>query len=154
MDAETVPYRAQGARPKLTDAERRWFTKQGDAVKGPYPAESLARSLKGGVLKPSSLVRAEDEVEWRPLRTVDAVMDAVRGPKGPGWTPDPRVGAETQERFAGNLQRGFAAGFVGGLLGLILVLLLARGHETKRGAVFGFGLQLVFGILLQLLATK
>jgi len=148
MEGEKVPYREPGVRPKLTDEERRWFTKQGDREMGPYALDALVRSVKSGMLKQSALVRAEDETEWRPLRTVDAVTEAIRGPS-PGWTKDVGAEAPVPEMFTGgSFGSGFAAGFVGGLVGWILVLALAKGYETKRGASAGFALQFLLGVVI------
>jgi hypothetical protein len=144
MEEPGVPYRAQGERPKLTDEERRWFTKQGDVVKGPYPTDALVRSVKNGMLKRTALVRGEDEVEWRPLGEVAALTEAIRGPRA-GWTADPRDGAVI-EAPPGTFAGGFAAGFFGGLIGLIVVHAVAKSAETKRGANVGFFVQLAVGI--------
>ena len=50
----------------------------------------------------------------------------------------------------GNLPLGFMAGFFGGCVGAGLVLALAKGPATKRGAAIGFACQAVVGILLRL----
>lgn len=47
----------------------------------------------------------------------------------------------------GNTGLGFLAGFFGGILGLVLVLILAKGRRTKKGAIFGIVGQLVVGLL-------
>lgn len=46
---------------------------------------------------------------------------------------------------------GLAAGFFGGCIGLILVLMIAKGEETKKGAKIGFGAAIVFNIVVRLL---
>jgi hypothetical protein len=53
----------------------------------------------------------------------------------------------------GNLPLGFCAGFFGGCIGLILVMSIAKGEETKKGAKIGFGAQLVIGGILRVMAN-
>ncbi len=50
----------------------------------------------------------------------------------------------------GSLGLGLLAGVFGGCIGLVLVYLLAKGSETKKGAAIGFGIQAVLGILIRL----
>jgi hypothetical protein len=45
----------------------------------------------------------------------------------------------------GSFGLGFCAGFFGGCIGLILVLAIAKGAQTKRGAGVGFAVQIVVG---------
>jgi hypothetical protein len=59
----------------------------------------------------------------------------VEGPVAPG-------------NVKGNIVLGFLAGFFGGCLGLGLVLAIAKGTQTKRGASIGFSAQVIVGILL------
>ncbi len=47
----------------------------------------------------------------------------------------------------GSLPLGALAGFFGGCLGLVLVLVLAKGPQTKKGAWIGFGVAIVLGVL-------
>ncbi len=49
----------------------------------------------------------------------------------------------------GSLPLGFIAGFIGGCIGLILVHLIAKGPETKKGAGIGFACQIVVGVILR-----
>jgi hypothetical protein len=51
----------------------------------------------------------------------------------------------------GSMGLGFLAGFFGGCIGLILVLIIAKGPQTKKGAGFGFAAQIVVGILLRVI---
>jgi hypothetical protein len=67
--------------------------------------------------------------------------NAYRGPTGV-MQVDPNV-------QTGNMALGFCAGFFGGCIGLGLVLALAKGPKTKRGAGIGFACQTVVGIALQ-----
>jgi hypothetical protein len=66
---------------------------------------------------------------------------AYRGPMGammPG-----------QVAVEGNMALGFCAGFFGGCIGLGLVLALAKGQRTKRGAGIGFACQSMVGIAIR-----
>lgn len=47
----------------------------------------------------------------------------------------------------GSIGLGFLAGFFGGLLGLILVLVMAKGAKTKKGAIYGIIGQVVLGLI-------
>ena len=47
----------------------------------------------------------------------------------------------------GSTGLGFLAGFFGGILGLVLVLILAKGRKTKKGAIFGIVGQFVLGFV-------
>jgi len=51
----------------------------------------------------------------------------------------------------GTLIGGLAAGFFGGCIGLILVMMIAKGKETKKGAKIGFGAAIAFNIIVRLL---
>jgi hypothetical protein len=48
----------------------------------------------------------------------------------------------------GSFILGFLAGFFGGCIGLGLVLAIAKGPQTKRGAGIGFSAQVLAGIVL------
>ena len=61
------------------------------------------------------------------------------GPMGPGGYMPP----VTQ----GSLPLGILAGFFGGCIGLILVLIIAKGPQTKKGAWIGFAVGMVLGII-------
>jgi hypothetical protein len=67
-----------------------------------------------------------------------AYDSAYRGPTGAVTTPT-----------EGSLALGFLAGFLGGCIGAGLVLALAKGPKTKRGAGLGFACQTVVGIALR-----
>lgn len=62
----------------------------------------------------------------------------------PGFTPPPHV-PPTQ----GSMALGFLAGFFGGCLGWALVLVFAKGSETKKGAGLGLACQFVLGFALR-----
>jgi hypothetical protein len=141
-----APYREPGERPALSDETRRYFTKNGDVVKGPYDHEAIVRSLKSGRMKLSTLVRGEDEEEWRPAGTDPRFARTKTAPTGRGMTHDDRAAIVEQGSFVA----GFAAGFFGGCIGAFLVATLATGSETKRGAWIGFIAQACLGIVLRL----
>jgi len=67
-----------------------------------------------------------------------AYDSAYRGPTG-------AITAQVE----GSLALGFCAGFFGGCIGAGLVLALAKGAQTKRGAGIGFACQTVVGIALR-----
>ncbi|MGD0526482.1 MAG: DUF4339 domain-containing protein [Polyangiaceae bacterium] len=153
MTEPAAPYREPGARAPLSDAERRWFTRKGDVEKGPYALDVLTRSIKSGVLKRTSLVRAEDETQWRPVHEVPAIMAAVNPKVAAGWTHDARPhdgGDGSGEGGGGSFGLGFASGFFGGIIGFVLVRGLATGDDTKKGAAYGLGLGLIIGAVIRL----
>ena len=51
------------------------------------------------------------------------------------------------EDVIGSLPQGFAAGFCCGLIGLVLVLIMAKGKDTKKGAIIGYVSAFVLGIV-------
>ncbi|MBX3193360.1 MAG: hypothetical protein KF819_40635 [Labilithrix sp.] len=53
----------------------------------------------------------------------------------------------------GSIGLGFAAGFFGGCIGLILVYAIAKGPATKKGAGIGFAAQIVAGGVMRILAN-
>lgn len=56
--------------------------------------------------------------------------------------------AMTEEQIEkGSLPLGFLAGFFGGCIGLALVYFLAKGADTKKGAIFGFIGGIVLGVI-------
>jgi len=52
-----------------------------------------------------------------------------------------------QPQIQGSTGLGFLAGFLGGCIGLVLVLIIAKGPDTKKGAWIGFGIAAVLGII-------
>jgi hypothetical protein len=48
---------------------------------------------------------------------------------------------------------GFCAGFFGGCIGFILVRMLAKGADTKRGAAIGFGVGMAVGAIIRIAAA-
>jgi hypothetical protein len=56
--------------------------------------------------------------------------------------------AMTEEQTVpGSLPLGFLAGFFGGCIGLALVYFMAKGADTKKGAIYGFVAVFVLGIV-------
>lgn len=53
----------------------------------------------------------------------------------------------------GNMILGLLAGFFLGCIGLVLVMIIAKGQDTKRGAVIGFVTQVVVGAIIRLAAS-
>jgi hypothetical protein len=76
-----APYREPGEREKVPDSERRWFTRHGDSVGGPFDPAAILRSVEAGLLRSESLVRAEDDTEWRALGSVDALRPVHADPR-------------------------------------------------------------------------
>lgn len=76
------------------------------------------------------------------------------GQYGPPMGPNPYApsayGPPPDMTPPGSLPLGLLAGFFGGCIGLALVLLIAKGPATKRGAGIGFMLQVVLGLVLRL----
>ena len=85
------------------------------------------------------------------------------GPPGGAWVQPPQgygppmganpygapmAGPGMMPAVQGSMGLGFLAGFLGGCIGLILVLIIAKGPETKRGAGIGFAVALVLGVIL------
>ena len=70
-------------------------------------------------------------------------------PMQPMAQPAPFPGAAEE----GGAGLGFLAGFFGGVVGLVLVLVLAKGPKTKKGAIIGIVCQVVLAFLLGLLGA-
>ncbi len=82
-------------------------------------------------------------VRHAPLPDAQLAYDsAYRGPTG-------AVESRTTTRVEGSVALGFMAGFFGGCIGALLVLAIAKGVKTKRGAGIGFACQTVVGIGLR-----
>jgi hypothetical protein len=148
----TDPYRKQAERPPVPKELRRWYTKAGEVHKGPFDATSIRRSYKEGYLRSTSLVRAEDEAEWRPLQTVkELTVGALPLPPGrpaPIVAPTPEVYGTAAVGEGGTFWGGFAAGVLAGLLAVIVVYVTKTEPETRRGAVRGFLARFVFSVLV------
>ena len=71
-------------------------------------------------------------------------------PYGPpmGWEEPPNFAPE------GNMALGALAGFFCGCIGLILVLVIAKGPKTKKGAWIGFVVQAVIGIVFRVIEAS
>jgi len=57
-----------------------------------------------------------------------------------------------QPQVAGSTPLGFLAGFFGGCIGWILVELIAKGPDTKKGARIGFGIAVGLSIVFNIIA--
>jgi hypothetical protein len=80
-----------------------------------------------------------------------AIGGASSSPRRGTSAPDQREWAVPV--LEGTFLGGFAAGFVGGIIGYLLVRLIAKGAETKRGALVGFSIQAGIGIMLRVMAS-
>jgi hypothetical protein len=150
VDDQPTPYRDKGERRPLAEDERRWLTKQGDVEKGPFDRDTLVRAVKAGRLRPTTLVRAEDETDWRPFASIESLNRGAT----------PAVMAEYDERAAlmpsaqGHFGLGLVIGFFGGCLGAIIVQVTSTGPQTKKGAWAGFGLQFAVGVVLRVILAS
>ena len=104
----TAPYRKPGEPAPVPKELRRWFTKSGDVEKGPFEASAVRRSLKEGYIKPTTLVRAEDEREWRELSSVPELSGRVVLPR-PTFASEPSPPVAAVVASNGSFWGGFAA---------------------------------------------
>jgi hypothetical protein len=145
----TTPYRKPGEPAPIAKEHRRWFTKSNDVEKGPFETSAVRRSLRDGYIKKTTLVRAEDEREWRPLSSVPELggPPVVRIPRAKLVEEDPPLHPVPLGTFWG----GFAATLFFGLLALIIVLVSTKAPDTRRGAVRGYltriGLSIAFVVI-------
>ena len=148
-----TPYRKPGERPSVPRELRRWYTKSGDVEKGPYEAAAIRTSLKEGHLRPTTLVRAEDETEWRPASEVtDITRGAAPRAKPPAPPVAPIVPADdgsSKTLVYGALACGLTyVGLVFGILGIRLARRQLRdgpGKHTRTGYMLS-----VVGVCIQL----
>ena len=144
-----MAYREQGERPPVPASLRQWYTKSEDgAEKGPFELKALARAFRKGTIRPETLVRPEDESEWRRAADVKAIAKKRRPKLGRADYDPARDAAQV---VYGSFGAGFAAGFFGGCIGWLLVQTLAHGEETKRGARIGFAAQCGVGLAMRLM---
>lgn len=117
------PYRKPGEPAAVPRETRRWFTKSGDVVKGPFELVALRRSLKEGYIKRTTLVRPEDETEWRPIsEATDVVRGVAPRPKSApvALAPVAPVDDGAKLLIYGALSCGLAyVGLVFGIIGLV-----------------------------------
>jgi len=135
--------------------EAGWFTKTPDgAVHGPYATEAMVRAVRSGELAPSTLVRLDEEGDWRRLVDVpelwgdgpDARPDASPYRRPAPAPSDGRVAFDSPQ--VGSFGGGFCAGFFGGCIGVVVVHAIATtGTETRRGAKVGFAVGVAIGFL-------
>jgi hypothetical protein len=135
---------------------QRFFTKKDDAVKGPFEAASIQKSLDDERISPGTLIRGEDEDDYVPVakhpyfaRLAKKKAAAELAASRREFDPERDVMHEP-----GNFGLGFLAGMFGGIIGLILVRVLAKGEETKKGATIGFIVGIGVGLFLRLVALK
>ncbi len=113
-------------------------------AKIPFPRETRYLTLLLGLCARSALAFSV----WRIVSHVPLTApafgggSAYRGPMGAG------EGSTTME-VQGSVPLGFLAGFFGGCIGLGLVLVIAKGPATKRGAGIGFACQALVGLVLR-----
>lgn len=155
MDA----YREPGKRKKIPRKLQSWFMQNADGTeKGPFDRESLIASGKALRLKPTALVRPEDETEWRPLSTLmaeDALRDDVKALAAARSYPSSSSSSrEDKHAPLGSFGAGLCAGLFGGIIGFGLVMLIASGSDTKRGARWGLVIQLGLGLVVRLMAAS
>ena len=74
------------------------------------------------------------------------------GPAPYGMPPAP-YGMPGPPAVEGSLPLGALAGFFGGCIGLILVLIIAKGPATKKGAWIGFAAGIVVGTIIRVAAS-
>ena len=53
----------------------------------------------------------------------------------------------------GSFGLGFCAGFFGGCIGFILVMAIAKGQQTKKGAGLGFAIAIVLTVISRIAAS-
>lgn len=70
-------------------------------------------------------------------------------PHGGGYYGPPG-GAMMAPAEPGSMAVGFLAGLFGGCIGLVLVHLIAKGADTKKGAAIGFAAQMVLWLVLRI----
>jgi hypothetical protein len=139
-------YREKAERAPLPPEDRRWYTKHGDDVKGPFEEDALVRAVKDNKLRRSTLVRMEGEADWRPMSEVPEIESKISPLRAPS-SFDARSAFATVP--TGSYGSGFVAGFLAGFLGFIGVYIFSQGTETKRGARHGLGLQLIAILVLR-----
>jgi hypothetical protein len=149
VSMSATPYRKPGEPAPIAKEHRRWFTKSNDVEKGPFEASAVRRSLRDGYIKPATLVRAEDEREWRELSSIPELT-------GRAVVRSPRIhrveeALPVQPVPLGSFWGGFAATIFFGLLALVIVLVSTKAPDTRRGAIRGYltriGLTIAFVVI-------
>ncbi|MBL8613046.1 MAG: hypothetical protein JNL38_37245 [Myxococcales bacterium] len=134
----------------------RWLVKasrEGELDKGPYDLDALRQSRKRLLLKDDALVREESSDEWVPLKSLFTEEEKAKTRADLGG-PSPARVRELDEQAKGSFGLGFAAGLLGGCIGLGIVYAAAKGSETKRGALIGFLVQAGVGLAIRVVAAS
>jgi hypothetical protein len=118
-----------------TDA-REFMMKNGDEISGPFDAAALSRALQVGDIRPTALIRAKGQSEWRPIGEVESEWRSGDEP------------AQPREEDHGSLGLGLVLGFSLGIIGVVGAYAAKAYPSTKRGALIGFAVQALLGILL------
>ena len=149
-------YREPAKRKKIPRRLRKWFVQNPDGTeRGPFEYGALISSGRAERLKPSTLVRAEDETEWQPLSRLQEKEDArVAKQKSDLGFADDGASSANEAEDPGNFGAGLVAGLCCGLIGFLVVSLTSKGRETKRGARWGLMIQFGIGILLRVVAAS
>jgi len=77
-------------------------------------------------------------------------MNPYAPPVNAGYAP---MGFVPTIETPGSFPLGFLAGFFGGCIGFLLVRMLAKGAQTKKGAGVGWAVGMGVGLLLRLIAS-
>ncbi len=128
-------------------------SREGEPDKGPYDLDALRTSRKRMLLKDDTLVREESSEEWAPLKSLFVEEERAKTRADLGGPSRERV-REMAAESKGSFGLGFAAGFLGGCIGLGIVYATSKGEETKRGALIGFGVQAAVGIVVRVVAAS
>jgi len=134
----------------------RWLVKashEGDLDKGPYDLDALRMSRKRLLLKDDALVREESSQEWVPLKSLFVEEEKAKTRADLGGPSRERT-REIEAEARGSFGLGFAAGFLGGCIGLGIVYATSKGSETKRGALIGFLVQAGVGLAIRVIAAS
>ena len=100
-----------------------------------------------------ALVREESSQEWVPLKSLFVEEEKAKTRADLGGPSRERT-REIEAEARGSFGLGFAAGFLGGCIGLGIVYATSKGSETKRGALIGFLVQAGVGLAIRVIAAS